>query len=63
MAKGRAEGELEAHREFVMRTIRSKFGEIPEAVAAQIDLANRDELLAIFDRVITAKQAKHVLLD
>jgi flagellar biosynthesis/type III secretory pathway protein FliH len=53
-AAGRAEGESEAVRRMTLALLTRRFGDVPEALQAQIATADADWCQDLFDRAITA---------
>jgi hypothetical protein len=53
-AKGKAEGKAEAVREMTLAFLTRRFGELPEALKAQIETADAEWCQRLFDRAITA---------
>ena len=59
-ARGEAKGRA-AQVDFVMRTLRARFGRVPKAIEARIGAASGEQLSAIFDRALKAGTLKEVL--
>jgi flagellar biosynthesis/type III secretory pathway protein FliH len=53
-AEGQAEGEAAAARRMTLTFLTQRFGELPEALAAQIATADADWCQSLFDRAIAA---------
>lgn len=53
-AEGQLEGELKGERTVLLRQLKRRFGEVPEAVEARIRAADSDQLLRWTDRVLDA---------
>lgn len=57
----KAEGKTEGKAELVLRQLRLKFGEVPEAVRERILNAASDELDVFADGVITAARIEDII--
>ncbi len=51
---GRQDGELRGQRTTLLRMVRARFGNVPEALERHINAADQDELDTLVDRISTA---------
>lgn len=63
MTEARAEGQVVAKAETLLRQLRHRFGEVPTAAAARVRAADGDRLDAWLDRVIDAPTLEAVLAE
>ncbi|HTV20991.1 MAG TPA: DUF4351 domain-containing protein [Polyangiaceae bacterium] len=53
-AEGKVQGKIEGKAELILRLVRLKFGEVPEAVRGRVVSAASEELDGWAERIITA---------
>ena len=59
--KGREEGRLQGRAEQLLRQIRLKFGEPPEAVLSRVEAATAEQLDRWAERILTADTLEDLL--
>jgi len=60
---GLQEGELRGQRAMLLKTVRARFGTVPEALERRITAADQDALDSLVDRVSTATSLAEVIGD
>jgi hypothetical protein len=59
--RGKLEGKLEGERRMLLKLLRLRFGELPQAAVARVDAAEIDELEQWGERVLTASSLDELL--